>query len=66
MMFEWLAPIVSLLGRLVSRKRVVNVNPVYNNCTVIILNDGPVILDRSQDEAGSLERDKEDTNGIEA
>lgn len=66
MVFEWLAPIVSLLGRLVSRKRVVNVNPVYNNCTVIILNDGPVILDRSQGEAEELERGEEDSDGIEA
>lgn len=49
-----------------SRKREVHVHPVYYNCTVIILNEGPVILEEPLKDTDESTSEEEDDNGIKA
>ena len=63
-MVELIPSLVSLVGRLLSRKRVTQIGPVYNNCTVMVLNNRPIVPDslpNSQDNANR----REDNDGVE-
>ena len=63
-MVELIPSLVSLVGRLLSRKRVTQIGPVYNNCTVMVLNNRPIVPDsrpNSQDNSNG----RQDNDDVE-